>query len=235
MLGHRVDGENALEFAYFGANQWNQERTFFRPGDLSLPGQIGMLDDFNHANGMLFSLRSQLHNVELTYLHDFQEFTFLAGFRYLNWQEQLLIQSTDIDLTKSDYSIRLSNNLSGAQIGARLDRYYWGMDLEFTGKAGIFGNQATQAQEITDGKVIVRNVAGTNGTVAFIGDMNLSAVCPLSRTWRLRGGYNVLFVNGIALATNQLDFTNHQFSGRHVREDSSVFLHGFNAGLEAVW
>lgn len=237
LCGHRLDGQTALELVYFGANQWNQAQAFARPADLSLPGQLGALDDFNLANAMTFSLRSQLHNAEVNYFHDVQNISFLAGFRFLNWQEQLQIHSGDSDLSESDYLVRLSNNLLGGQIGARVARYYNGIDLEFTGKAGLFGNRATQSQGVSNlgGTTIVRNVSATNGEPAFVGDLNFSATCPLARGWRLRGGYNLMCVSGIALAANQLDFTNQPISGRRVRQDSSAFLHGFNVGLEAIW
>jgi hypothetical protein len=238
MLGHRLDGQTAIELTYFGANQWNTERQISRTGDLSLPGQLGVnLNDFHLANVMEVSLRSQWHNVEINYFHDLQRVSLLAGFRYLNWQEQLLIHATDSDLDQSNYQVRLSNNLVGGQIGARMASYYRGLDLESTYKAGLFGNEATQAQRVTDlnGTSVIRNVAATNGTVAFVSDLNLSASCPLSRSWRLRGGYNMFYLSSIALAANQLDFSNQSGSGRRVRADSGVLLYGFHVGLEALW
>src|SRR5262245_10307244 len=112
MLGHRLDGQTAIELVYFGANQWNTERAVSRTADLSLPGQLGAnLNDFHLANVMEVSLRSQWHNAEVNYFHDLQQISVMAGFRFINWQEQLLIHATDSDLDQSDYHVRLSNNL----------------------------------------------------------------------------------------------------------------------------
>jgi len=238
MLGHRLDGQTAIELTYFGANQWNTERSVARTADLSLPGQLGAnLNDFHLANVMQVSLRSQWHNAEVNYFHDLQKISVIAGFRFINSQEQLLIHATDSDLDQSDYQVRLSNNLLGGQIGARVAQYYRGLDLEATYKAGLFGNQATQAQTVTDlnGTSLVRNVAATNGTVAFVSDVNLSAVCPLTQKWRMRGGFNLFYLSSLALAANQLDFSDQPGSGRRVRQDSSALLYGFNIGLEALW
>jgi hypothetical protein len=237
LLGHRLDGQTAVELVYFGANQWNQEQAFAQPGNLNLPGALGTLDDFNHANAMSVALRSQLHNAEVNYLHDVGNVSLLAGFRFLNWQEQLSIVATDSDASHSSYRVNLSNNMPGGQLGARVARYYGGIDFELTGKAGIFGNRASQAQGVGNlgNTVSIRNVGATNNEVSFIGDLNLSAVCPLTPNWRVRGGYNLMYVSGLALAVNQLDFSNQSFSGRRVHPNSDVFLHGFNVGLEVVW
>jgi len=39
----------------------------------------------------------------------------------------------------------------------------------------------------------------------------------------------------VALATDQLDFTNTDQSGSALAKDGGVFLHGVNVGLEARW
>jgi hypothetical protein len=238
LLGHRLDGQSAIELAYFGANQWNIERTVSGPADLSLSGSLGSsLNDFNLADVMELSLRSTWHNAEVNYLYDPAEVSFLAGFRYLGWHEQLAITSTDSDLDRSDYRVNVSNNLLGGQVGARVARYYYGLDLEMTGKVGIFRNEATQAQIVTDlnGTSLVRNVSATDGGIAFVGDLNISATCPVYRRWRLRAGYNLVGISGLAVAVNQLSFSDSAAAGRQVRQDSGALLHGFNLGLEAVW
>jgi len=238
MLGHRIDGLTSFELSYFGANQWNDERAVAGAANLRLPGALGItLNDFNGANAMDVALRSQLHNAEINILRDGQAISFVAGFRYVGWHEQISISTLDSDLDQSDYLVNVSNNLFGGQIGARWARYHQRFDCEITGKAGLFGNEATQSQLLTnlDGATIVRNVTATDANVAFVGDLNISASCPLHRLWRLRGGYNLLLISSIALSANQLDFSNNPLSGRRLRPDSEAFLHGFNIGLEAIW
>jgi hypothetical protein len=48
-------------------------------------------------------------------------------------------------------------------------------------------------------------------------------------------GYNLIWIEGVALAPDQLDFTNTTTSGSGIDTDGGVFLHGVNAGLEARW
>lgn len=58
----------------------------------------------------------------------------------------------------------------------------------------------------------------------------------LTDTWALRGGYNLIWIEGVALGGNQLDFTNTTDSGRGIgTSGSGLFLHGANVGLEAHW
>ena len=51
---------------------------------------------------------------------------------------------------------------------------------------------------------------------------------------RLRG-YNVMWVEGVALAPNQLDFTDTPTSGTELRSTGGVFFHGANAGVVFQW
>ena len=48
-------------------------------------------------------------------------------------------------------------------------------------------------------------------------------------------GYNLLWIEGVALAPDQLDFTNTPTSGTGLTSSSGLFLHGFSAGLEGRW
>jgi len=238
MLGRRIDGLTAFELSYFGANQWNDARAYADAANLRLPGSAGIaLDDFNNASVMEVELRSQLHNAEINVLRDGDGISYLAGFRYLGWHEQISINALDSDLDESAYQVDVSNNLFGGQIGARWAQCHEFYDCEITAKAGLFGNEATQSQLLTnlDGTAVVRDLSSTDGSLSFVGDLNLSVSYLVHRHWRIRGGYNLMVITGIALAANQLDFSNNPLSGRRLRPDSEVFLHGFNVGLEAIW
>lgn len=238
MLGHRLDSVSALEMQYFGANVWDVLRPVASLNNLDLPDPIGTVaNDFNNANLMRVGYRSQLQNAEVNYLRDHGGATWLIGFRYLNWGDTLLINSTDNDGDVSNYLIENSNSLLGAQIGTRIVRRGFRWDWELTGKAGFFGNNIGQRQRLTDddGTITLRNAAALDTSASFVGDINLSAHCRLSDVWRLRAGYNVIVVTGLALAPDQLDFSNNLHSGTTVDNGATVFLHGLNVGLEAIW
>jgi len=51
---------------------------------------------------------------------------------------------------EGDYDIHSTNNLVGAQLGARWRRTWGRFGWEATGKAGVFGNEARQTQTVDD-------------------------------------------------------------------------------------
>ena len=77
--------------------------------------------------------------------------------------------------------------------------------------------------------------SSSEGDVAFVGDLNFSAMYQLSRVWGVRTGYNLIWIEGVALAPDQFDFSNTIGSGTGLFAGSGVFLHGVNVGLEARW
>jgi hypothetical protein len=44
-------------------------------------------------------------------------------------------------------------------------------------------------------------------------------------------GYNLLWLDGIALAPDQLDFRVTSDAGEHLDQDGEVFFHGWSLGL----
>ena len=82
---------------------------------------------------------------------------------------------------------------------------------------------------------ILRNTLTHGSNVAGVGDLNLSGVYRINDVWGIRGGYNVIFVNGLALAPNQLDFTYAANSGTALNHSGMVIFQGANVGLEARW
>ncbi|WP_425617569.1 BBP7 family outer membrane beta-barrel protein [Anatilimnocola sp. NA78] len=238
LIGHRVSCVAAWELSYFGAQEWSGTESVSSLNNLDLPDPIGAFaDDFNNANSIAVTYRSHLHNAEVNYLRDHAGIAWLIGFRYLNWDENLNFLATDNDADVSNYEIGASNNLIGAQIGARTVYHARWWQWELTGKAGVFGNNVNQKQTLgdDDNAIVVRNVSVQETGGSFVGDFNISGHCQLNDIWRVRAGYNLLFVTGLALAPDQIDFTNAPLSGTVVDRSGTVFLHGLNVGLEAVW
>jgi Putative beta barrel porin-7 (BBP7) len=168
-------------------------------------------------------------------------FEWFGGFRYLNIGEELNISAQRIvagEVEEGAYNIRTANHLYGGQLGARLRRWGDRFGWEATGKAGIFGNDAQQTQSVTDfpNFPLRPTVSSSSGEVAFVGEINLSALYRLTNVWNLRAGYNVLWIEGLALAPDQLDFNFASSpSGNQLHDGGGMFLHGVNLGLEARW
>lgn len=168
-------------------------------------------------------------------------FEWLVGFRYVNWREHLRIHGERFetsDFESGVYDIRTSSNLYGPQVGARFRHWGKKWGWEATGKAGIFGCDAQQEQYVIDWQDYTfpdRTHSVSDGQVAFLGELNLTAIYRLNDVWNLRAGYNVIWLTGVALAPDQLDFSGEVPAGNQIASDGGVFLHGVNVGLEARW
>lgn len=243
LLGRLLNENSAVEVSYFGINDWQSAASVADANNLDIPDPlVGHARDFDSADSMRVTNASNLHNVELNWWQTISGTqsngtSLLFGARYLHFTDVFNINSTDDDGTISDYNIRARNNLFGAQVGARSARNYeyWGWDA--IGKAGLFGNAAEQGQFVGDNgnATVLRDTSSNRGSAAFVADLNASATLHLTKTWSLRGGYNLMWIEGVALAGNQLDFTFDTDSGSRVSRSGGVFLHGANVGLQARW
>ena len=81
----------------------------------------------------------------------------------------------------------------------------------------------------------MRDVKENANQVAFIGEIDFNLNYALNPNWSIRGGYQVFWVEGLALAPNQLDFTDAAGSGTTVDKTGGLFMHGAHAGLMARW
>jgi hypothetical protein len=237
LFGRRSIDGHGWEASYFGIDDWRSSARVTGNSDLAIPGDLGLSTvDFFNADTMRVSLATQLHNFEINYLRSFDTISLLSGFRYLNLTEQFQITPSDSATAGEQYRISARNNLFGAQIGARMGRQVGRLSWSVTGKAGIFGNDAMQRQYVEDFPAfILRNTQASSGQVAFVGDLNFSAGYRLNPLWSVRAGYNLIWINGVALAAQQVDFTNTATSGTNVAVNNGLFLHGVNVGLEGHW
>lgn len=168
-----------------------------------------------------------------------QSLEWFCGFRYLNLGERLNIsaqRTVNNAVESGSYNLRTNNNLYGLQIGGRMRRTQGRIGWEAGGKAGIFGNDSRQSQSVTDFPDFALRpaVSNSSGTVAFVGETNLTALYRLTNVWNLRAGYNVMWIEGVALAPDQLDFDFAAAQGGSgLRNDGGMLLHGVSFGVEA--
>ena len=167
-----------------------------------------------------------------------QSLTWFSGFRYLNFGERfnMSAQRTVAAATESgSYNISTSNHLYGGQLGARIRRTRGRFGWEGSGAAGVCLNNSQQSQSVTDfPNFPLRNASKSGNGSAFVGDTNLSGIYRLNNVWNIRAGYNVIWIQGLALAPNQLDsdFAAAQ-GGTNLDNGGGMLLHGVNVGIEA--
>jgi hypothetical protein len=236
-LGYRPTPWDAWEVTYFGAMDWDSRTSLTGAADLNLPGALGAALDLNFANAdtMNITYSSVIQNGEFNYLWTKGQIMWLLGFRYFHLGEEFDILSTGAS-GSSAYDVTTSNDLYGGQLGARYRGGWRRFNWDFFGKAGVFGNRSVQDQTVSNlGGITVRDTHVTRGNTAFVGDIGVNLTYSFGKCWSVRGGYNALWVEDVALAPNQLDFTDTLTSGTTINTNGGVFYHGAHAGIGCHW
>ena len=252
VIGKQLGSGYTLEVGYMGLYDHSASATVTGDNDLQLPGDLGLaVNNFFGADIVDADYSSSLHSVEANLLccdyscrsscegpQRCREWAPFVGFRYLNFNEDFDLSSTDFQEGTSVYEVNTRNNLFGGQLGGRYRISQGEWSYEAVGKAGIFANAAEQnAPAIVDFLDVERRPAQSEsgGNVAFVGEINLTGIYHINEVWGLRAGYNLMWLEGVALAPDQLDFTDTPDSGTGLDTSGGVFLHGLSAGLEARW
>lgn len=238
LVGYEFDPSNAFEASYFGIYNWHDTATINGNNDLNLPGDLGLNNnlDFFDADKATVTYDAIIHNAELNFVHNYGNLAWLMGFRYFYLGEKFNLTFTDNQTGSSAYKIGTFNDLFGGQIGGRVGHACGAWSYDFTGKAGVYGNVIHTSQNVADFSGFTERNVGTNGgQIAFIGDLELNGSYQFSQNWSLRGGYQAYWVEGLALAPSQIDYTDTPTSGTTLHKTDGMFMHGAHAGLMARW
>jgi hypothetical protein len=258
----RNDGcGNAIEATYLYAGNFYSERTlpYVRDGYVTAPpGLYG--NSWGPAgqgvSTVSATLLGNLQSAELN--HRTGVFAgkgqFLAGFRWLQWNEHLLM--TDAfsspappapitDFGSDLYSTYCFNNLFGGQIGLDAVLLTTSRSIRVDGlvKAGAYYNSATQRSTygyfsnapFSFGSQF-RN--GSPAACSFVGEVGLTAIIPVRHNLDFRCGYFGLWIDGLAQPTNQLStqtLTQTPPPSGTLDTTGGVVLQGLSLGLEGRW
>ncbi len=230
------------EVTYFGLHEWRDSLAVSSANeDLDVPFDSDLTSDFDDADLIATFYDSRLHSLEVNWLKEYDGFmTTLLGFRYWYLDEGFNIQSTDINGTTdtSNYLIDTSNHLIGLQAGGILHgqqarRFDWNV----AGKAGVYANLAQQQTLLRDDNntVLLRDFTTRGGDVAFIGELSLNFIYHINDRVSMTAGYQGMWLEGVALAPEQLDFTTTATSGSRLNTNGGLFYHGGFIGLAKLY
>jgi hypothetical protein len=247
-----------LEATYLYAGNFYSDRTLpFSPDGYatSPPGIYGNTwgpPDTN-LDSSTAKLLGQLQSLEFNTRHCLWADTcqFLIGARWLQWNESLQMQdsfSNDVPfpVTGNDfYQTQCFNNLWGGQIG--LDTLLLGRvgqtRVEGLVKAGAYYNAAGQKSSYTYSTVPPFTFSASNrdtgpASAAFVGEVGMTAVIPISCNWDFRCGYFGLWLTGLAQPTQQLShqtITQIDPPSGVLDTTGTLVLQGLSLGLEGRW
>lgn len=218
-----------LEVAYFGIDGWNGAQTVAGVTTILTTPTINFA-----AAPVAFGYSSSLQNGEVNGRRAYNDrVTWLVGFRTLQIDELL---ATNINAGLGNYSVATQNRLYGGQVGLDallFDGPCWRVNA--VGKAGIYGNSSDQVTRTAGIGGALPFINYTGNQTSFVGEFGVNAGYRMTDNLTLIGGYNLLWVNGVALAPDQLAATNIATGVGTLANNGNVLYHGVNVGLEYGW
>jgi len=227
-LSRHIDCGKDLELVYFAIDGWWDSQTRADSSGVRFDGPGFTVDAFNIP--MQFNYTSKLYNAEANlWLARGERLRLMAGFRWLELRESLI--GRNIGGWDPFWSNNTDNHIYGLQIGA--DARVWDKGGPFyittVLKAGIYTNHAEQ---FGVSPVIGLPVNAEVNHGAFEGEVGVIGVYQYSCHLALRLGYQLMWLQGVALAPGQLHVSDTVAGVGTVDTNGAVFYHGALAGLE---
>jgi hypothetical protein len=267
-LGMRISGAyqtgpgSNLEFTYLGlldhistARADSADNNLFSV--FSNFGALPNLQFFDNAFLQQVQHRSRLDSFELNYRRRWigptctLQGSWLAGVRYAQVQEQIrwFSQGVPVGGTAANpgtgrYDLDVGNYMTGFQLGG--DAWICilpGLNVGFDGKAGIYGNNTSQRSRMSSFDpgtgfqgIVDERVSG--GQFSFLGEAALLATYRVNHQFTIRGGYQMLFIEGVATAMDNFNPSNPTVNPPRtpfLSDGADRFYHGFTLGAEWMW
>jgi hypothetical protein len=229
----------SLEGNYLNVRPFSAERTLPTLVDgyeqLDLAGLT-----FDDISAVTASSSGQLQSAEVNWRRRAGPMSYIAGFRWVEWDEALNIQNTT-PLGPETIGVDAANNLYGGQVG--YDLILWNrkqrVRVNTVGKAGVFYNQVSQQTDVVSPgtpPVIATVTSGAERT-SFFGEIGGTVNFRLTKwlDWRL--GYSLFWLSGVATPAQQLSLVDIEATPptTAIGSNGSVLLHGATTGVEARW
>ncbi len=138
-----------------------------------------------------------------------------------------------------------NNELNGAQVTSaiRIFNGEW-ITIEGIGKAGIYRNNVSGSVQETvvgsgnDDSIYQRTLTGNDSSAAFAGNLGIRGIVSLTDYINIIVGYDVLFLSGVAIGSEQPDGLSTDIFGAtryKVQNDGTLVAYGSNIGFELLW
>jgi len=204
-----------------------------------VPGNSRMVIDINDT---FLSTNSSVRYASALYCGEvnvrwqwFDWLTLLSGFRMGELNEQYNASGTGT-FTSNPLSLDVNayNHLYGYQVGAEGEVFNLGCGLQIKGlcKAGIFGNFAGQNIRSVETGASDESLSAVSERVSFLGEVGLVATYAITQRLAFRASYQAMWLEGVALAPEQIDTSNFTAGTAKVNLDGGVFYHGGGLGFE---
>jgi len=257
LVGMMLDRDTGIEAVYFGMQDWRKAARVQDANETLQPywgqfGVIGGLDDtsFTDAFEHGFVYESRLHNIELNLRHWYNPYlSTLVGFRYVYIRDKFGFYSLDDNTTVPFgpgfglYQVNTKNHLLGLQVGADASYpVFWNnLLVGVRGKSGLFINSAKQSSRFfnnpTGGGPITDAITDEDGNrLAGLIEVGAYITYWVTPNIAVRGGYDLIYVAGLALAPENLDNSPLPLNARtDLKDNGDIIYHGPSVGIEFRW
>jgi len=167
--------------------------------------------------------------------------TWLGGFRWVEWNQQLNINEVFPAQPVSELTVNTGNDLYGGQVGMDVALWDAGGRLRVNGigKSGVFYNTAYQRTIFQQSDIGAISAGAVADQTAFFGELGVNANVSVTKWLSWRAGYTLFWLSGVTVPADQLAVTNISLSppvgSALINTNGSVMLHGVTTGLEARW
>ena len=235
-IGRALDSCRRIGITYYGPLNWGASRDMVAadvPAELNMPFDSNWTSDFDGASDVTVTYKSELHSVEANCIIDRGGcFMPLFGFRYYYLNEEFNYATTDGET--SNYLIGTDNSLVGFQIGGMVNRQITArLSWDAAVKAGLYVNFARQHTWLGDdgNSIVLRDNVVDEGELAFASELSLGLIYQVTDCVALTAGYQVMWLEGVALAPEQLDYTTTIASSQFLNHHGGAFYDGGYLGL----
>ncbi len=262
----QLSAVNSFELVYLGGVDWSDSRTVFSQfndlysvySDFGV-NPLGGFEDTDQAARHSATFSSDLDSFEVNYRSEWVSENYrssgavLFGGRYIRLRDRFLF-STQVeqhldDVTDPDnpvlfgpgasaYDVAARNDMLGLHAGGELTRCLFpGFTMGVEAKLGVYGNSTDQATSFNATTGLVQfNESRTATSVSYSTDAQLFFLWQIHPMAKLRGGYELLFLDGVATGPGNFNPVD-VFVPRNpiLNADEELLIHGFNLGVEFGW
>jgi hypothetical protein len=252
-----------LELSYYQINGWHSDKNagpddpadwlvMRAPGlwlATTTPGgyqgwiQTNQRDD----QALAWDYSSRLYDAEFNVRwHPLSHLTVLSGFRWVEMDENLVGALSPPTMVEPPFwNTTTTNNLFGFQTGVDWKIWERGrFSIDGLVKAGIYDNDAEQTSVVSVIAKTLYPASDSTNHAAFVGDTGLQCKYQLTKDLALKASYQVLCLEGVALAPGQIQETYSvtrfpdkpsSVQALGINCNGGVFYQGATAGLEYLF
>ena len=261
-VGRKLGDWTSVEFTYFDVGDWFEtaavrnveQNTEGTPGNLMSPfTDFGNppVSGVDYNNFINIESSSTLDNMELNFWRehpmppDSMGVSYMIGLRYASILEQFQYYSESAEPTPlgaaNTVNTRARNKLLGVQLGALFEFPVdpgWWIDWEL--KGAICDNRASQHTEyvnVTQGNPTSSLTSRAEGRTTFIGETSVRVVYECSHWLMAYAGYQAIWVDGLALASENVsnDLNILSAGPGQLDHDGNLVYHGPHVGMTLIW